>query len=69
MGVEGERLAVLVSLEQGKRGCVHVAPALVVVPLEDLPRPVLHGPVEVHEIDEAKMLAAIGWLKDRAGAP
>ena len=24
--------------------------------------------LEVHEIDEGKMLAAIGWLKDRAGA-
>jgi 3-dehydroquinate synthase len=54
-------LAVLEGLREFRE---HLGGVLTVTLLADIGRG-----LEVHEIDEAKMLAAIGWLKDRAGAP
>ena len=58
MGIEGERAAFPAALEQGERGGVDIAPALVVVALEDLPRPFLRRPIQVDEIDRATVSKA-----------
>jgi 3-dehydroquinate synthase len=54
-------LAVLEGLREFRE---HLGGMLTVTLLVDIGRG-----LEVHEIDEVKMIAAISWLKERAGAP
>src|SRR5947199_6182597 len=53
MSIESERTAFPAALEQGKGGGIDVAPALVLVALEDLPGPFLRRSIEVNEVDRA----------------